>query len=113
MRSASVIGEVSPLGSQSCSTVHQPLKLALIKIFLTWVKSISPLPKLQNISEEINEHPTVHRVNWVNGIGYKIIDYISIEIGGTEIDRHTGDFLYLQHELTLSNSKKKNQDLFF
>jgi len=69
------------------------------------------LPKLTNITEEKDGQTSVHRVNWVNGIGYRIIDYISIDIGGTEIDRHTGEFLYLQHELTLTNSKKKNQDL--
>ena len=61
------------------------------------------LPELQPIHE--NGHTFL--VNWVNAIGYYIIEYISIEIGGTEIDRQSGEWLYLQHELQLSLTKKK------
>lgn len=35
-----------------------------------------------------NEQPS-----WVENIGHALIDYVNIEIGGQEIDRHYGDWL--------------------
>ena len=46
-------------------------------------------------------------INWVNGIGHRIIEYVEIEIGGQVIDRHTGDWLEINSELTLKESHKK------
>ena len=45
-------------------------------------------------------------VSWVNGIGYAMIDYVSIWIGQQEIDRQYGEFLYLWTNLTTPGSKK-------
>jgi hypothetical protein len=44
-------------------------------------------------------------VSYVNGIGYAMIDYISIWIGQQEIDRQYGEFLYLWTQLTTPGSK--------
>ena len=38
--------------------------------------------------------------NWTRNIGHSIIDYVNIEIGGQEIDRHYGDWLNIWNELT-------------
>ena len=32
-------------------------------------------------------------VAWTRNVGHSIIDYVNIEIGGQEIDRHYGDWL--------------------
>lgn len=64
------------------------------------------LPELPSLVE----NSQTFRVNWVNAIGYYLIEYISLEIGGTEIDRHTGEWLYLQHQLELPLTKKKLRD---
>lgn len=45
--------------------------------------------------------------NWVNSIGHRIIKNISIEIGGQEIDSHTGEWLEINSELTLTEAQKK------
>jgi len=37
---------------------------------------------------------------YVNKIGYSMIDYVSVIIGGTEIDRHYGNWLNIWHELS-------------
>jgi hypothetical protein len=45
-------------------------------------------------------------VSWVNGIGYAMIDYVSIWIGQQEIDRQYGEFMYLWTQLTTPGSKR-------
>ena len=45
-------------------------------------------------------------VSWVNGVGYAMIDYVSIWIGQQEIDRQYGEFLYLWAQLTTPGSKQ-------
>jgi len=44
-------------------------------------------------------------ISWVNSIGHVLIDYISIEIGGQEIDRQYGEWLEIWDEL--NNNKNK------
>ena len=39
-------------------------------------------------------------VHWVENIGHCLIDYVNVEIGGQEIDRHYGDWLNIWNELT-------------
>jgi len=48
----------------------------------------------------------VPAVSWVNGVGFAMIDYISVWIGQQEIDRQYGEFLYLWTRLTTPGSKK-------
>ena len=48
----------------------------------------------------------VPSVSWVNGVGFAMIDYISVWIGQQEVDRHYGEFLYLWTQLTTPGSKK-------
>ena len=43
---------------------------------------------------------TTQTWGYVNKLGYSMIDYVSIYIGGTEIDRHYGNWLNLWHELS-------------
>jgi len=45
-------------------------------------------------------------VSWVNGIGFAMIDYISLWIGQQEIDRQYGEFLYLWTQLSTPGSKR-------
>lgn len=44
--------------------------------------------------------------SWVNGIGHAMIDYLSLEIGGKEIDRQYGEFLHIMAELQVDQSKR-------
>lgn len=39
-------------------------------------------------------------VRWVDRVGEVLIDYVNVEIGGQEIDRHYGDWLTIWNELT-------------
>lgn len=54
------------------------------------------LPALANTGK------TVH---WTKGIGNILIDYVNIEIGGQEIDRHYGDWLHIWNELTQTEER--------
>jgi hypothetical protein len=58
------------------------------------------LPKISQSS------PNVLDTSWVNGIGHAMLDYISLEIGGKEIDRQYGEFLHLTSEFEVSDSKR-------
>ena len=61
------------------------------------------LPALPVITDGLNQY----RVNWVNAIGYYIIESLTLEIGGTEIVRQSGEWLYLQHELLKTETQKR------
>jgi len=50
--------------------------------------------------------PDTNAVSYVNGIGYAMIDYVSVWIGQQEIDRQYGEFLYLWTQLTTPASKR-------
>ena len=43
--------------------------------------------------------------SYVNYIGYSLIDYIEIHIGGTKIDRLTGEWMYIYNELSIKEQK--------
>ena len=43
---------------------------------------------------------------WIKNIGTNIIDQVKISIGGTEVDKHYGEWLNIWHELNLSQDKK-------
>jgi hypothetical protein len=45
-------------------------------------------------------------VAWTRNIGHVIVDYVNIEIGGQEIDRHYGDWLNIWNELTQTAEKE-------
>jgi hypothetical protein len=64
------------------------------------------LPRLNVLSDK-KDNGDNYKVNWVNCIGYRMIEYISLEIGGTEIDRHSGEWLYLNSELSLTDTQKR------
>jgi len=49
---------------------------------------------------------TTPAVSWVNGIGYAMIEYVSIWIGQQEVDRQYGEYLYLWQQLTTPGSKQ-------
>ena len=42
---------------------------------------------------------------WTNYIGLAMIDYIIVEIGGQEIDKHYGSWMYVWQELTMTSEK--------
>lgn len=72
---------------------------------------ITPLGPVNPPTGVITEPPTnystiVDSVSWVNGIGYAMIEYVSIWIGQQEVDRQYGEFLYLWAQLTTPGSKK-------
>jgi hypothetical protein len=58
------------------------------------------LPKISQTT------PGLIDTSWVNGIGHAMIDYISLEIGGKEIDRQYGEFLHLMSEFQVDASKR-------
>jgi len=45
-------------------------------------------------------------IKWTRNIGHVLIDYVNIEIGGQEIDRHYGDWLNIWNELTQTAEKE-------
>jgi hypothetical protein len=48
--------------------------------------------------------------SWVNGIGHAMIEYISLEIGGKEIDRQYGESMHIMSQLQVDASKKTGFD---
>ena len=48
--------------------------------------------------------------NWVNGIGNALIDNITLEIGGQQIDKHYAEWLDIWGELNVPESQKSAYD---
>jgi hypothetical protein len=85
-----------------------------LEIKLPEISPGGPVPESQSgktgcgtYTEPATDYATVQNaVSWANGIGYAMIDYISIQIGQQEIDRQYGEFLYLWAQLTTPGSKQ-------
>ena len=59
--------------------------------------------QMQNFSNTF-----IKKFAWTKKIGLALINYIEIEIGGTIIDRHYGDWMNIWNELTISSGIKKS-----
>jgi len=79
-----------------------------LQIDLPEMTFAGPVPQTPGIATEtpVNYAQPTDSVSWVNGIGYAMIDYISVWIGQQEIDRQYGEFMYLWTQLTTPGSKK-------
>ena len=67
---------------------------------------ITPNGPLTEGSPEPPTPPIGTDTSWVNGIGYAMIDYVSILIGQVEIDRQYGEWMYLWNKLRTPGSKQ-------
>jgi hypothetical protein len=67
---------------------------------------VSPEPTalLPDPSDELNDGV---ELVWTNYVGLALIDYVTVEIGGQEIDKHYGLYMYLWQELTMTSEKSQ------
>jgi hypothetical protein len=79
-----------------------------LEIELPEMTLAGPIPAQTGIATEpaTDYEDTAPSVSWVNGIGYAMIEYVSIWIGQQEVDRQYGEFLYLWQQLTTPGSKR-------
>ena len=63
--------------------------------------------KLLQASNKSTDNPLTFSYAWVKKIGYAIINEVIIYIGGQKIDKHTGTWLNIWHELSGSISDEK------
>lgn len=55
---------------------------------------------LNNSKKQLHDaYNTNYKFAWVDKLGHSIIDYIEFYIGGNKIDRHTGQWIDIWHEL--------------
>lgn len=68
--------------------------------------------KLPNIIPQTHTYlpENIKKISWIKKIGFGIIRYVDLEIGGTLIERNYGDWLNIWQELTSSYSKSKGLD---
>jgi hypothetical protein len=84
------------------------LSSMFLEIQLPEITPAGPVEAAGGIATEpATDYETImNSVSWVNGIGYAMIDYVSIWIGQQEVDRQYGEFLYLWSQLTTPGSKR-------
>jgi hypothetical protein len=68
------------------------------------------LPSLSVDDVTFNQAPSPSgggswEVCWTNYIGLALINYVTVEIGGQEIDKHYGLWMYIWQELTMTSEK--------
>jgi len=72
------------------------------------IKKIDNLITIQN---KLKKDNTLSEQNanfaWISKIGFYIIDNVSVTIGGQLMDKHTGEWLNIWHELTKEKSKER------
>ncbi len=68
--------------------------------------------ELPNIQMEnfTSDSSNIKQFAWVEKVGLALINYVEIEIGGTIIDRHYGDWLNIWNEMTISMGHRKSYD---
>jgi hypothetical protein len=62
-----------------------------------FVNGTSPSPSPGSQSE--------YQLCWTNYVGLALIQYVTVEIGGQEIDKHYGFWMYVWQELTMTSEK--------
>jgi len=83
-----------------------------LEISLPQITPEGPIPTSSAVPCGVASTPTTDytatppSVSYSNGIGYGMIDYISVWIGQQEIDRQYGEFMYLWTQLTTPGSKQ-------
>ena len=50
---------------------------------------------------------TEYQLCWTNFVGLALIQYVTVEIGGQEIDKHYGLWMYIWQELTMTSEKSQ------
>ena len=67
------------------------------------------LPSLDSFGKE--DEDGEFTVGWVNSLGFALIDYVELEIGGTVIDKHYGMWMEIWYELSTPIGKRKSGDI--
>jgi hypothetical protein len=62
-----------------------------------FVNNVSPSPSPSGDSE--------YQLCWTNYVGLALIQYVTVEIGGQEVDKHYGLWMYVWQELTMTSEK--------
>ena len=65
------------------------------------------LPEITTASDAEGIEGTI---NYVNGLGHALIDYIELEIGGQLIDKHYGEWMEIWTQLSYDESKQNAYD---
>jgi hypothetical protein len=66
---------------------------------MTYLYVELPNIQMENFTNNLND---IKKFSWVDKIGLALINFVEIEIGGTIIDRHYGDWMNIWNELTIS-----------
>jgi len=63
--------------------------------------------KATGVDPSGKEEPThdTHELCWTNYVGLAMINHVTVEIGGQEIDKHYGHWMYVWQELTMTSEK--------
>lgn len=67
------------------------------------------LPQLQTtytVASAVTKPVTIVPARWTDDIGHHIIHDVTVSIGGSQIDKHYGDWLQIWSQLTLDESKR-------
>lgn len=67
------------------------------------------LPRLETtctFSAAVTKPVTIIPARWTDDIGHHLINHCTVSIGGSQIDRHYGDWLQIWSQLTLDESKR-------
>ena len=65
------------------------------------------LPSVSVTGPNPNADGEAPSVRWTSKLGHAMIDYVEVAIGNQVIDRHTGEWLELHTQLSLTDEKKK------
>ena len=68
------------------------------------------LPAITTDSDAVGKEGTI---NYVNGLGHVLIEYVELEIGGQVIDKHYGEWMEIWTQLSYDESKQNAYDIIY
>ena len=98
--------KLDPVGQEISATSNTTINCDIKRNadLLTSVYFTFELPAIYSGSDDSY---APYEFKWIDNIGTNIIDNTRLLIGGTEVDRHTGQFLNILTELRLNETEKK------
>jgi Large eukaryotic DNA virus major capsid protein/Major capsid protein N-terminus len=108
------VQDIDPNSQEYTETVNQIMKNSVLKLMTLALEDLVKVQDLffseykEFLKEIENDKATNIRFAWVRNLGFSIIDYLDVFIGGKRIDRHLGIWMNIWYELTHTEAQKRD-----
>ena len=108
------VQDIDPDSQEYTIKVNQIMKESVLKLMTNALDDLVRVQDLFFTEYKIflkrieNDKSTNIRFAWVRNLGFSIVDYLDVYIGGRRIDRHLGIWMNIWYELTHTEAQKRD-----